>query len=380
LIWLAIFGICLFATFYVLVGYPLLLSVLARGTGRPVRPRLEFKTVTVLLPVHNGAPWLKAKLESILGLKYPRELMQILVISDASTDETDAIALDYRNRGVELLRIAKGGKALALNAGMERATGEILFFTDVRQRLQPEALERLVAYLGDPEVGVVSGELVILKGESEEEANTSLYWKYEKWLRKRMSHLGSVPGATGCIFAMHKRLARPMPPNTLLDDVFEPMAAYFAGYRVIWTEDAKAYDYPTKLSTEYPRKVRTQAGIYQIIRWFPQVLSPFHNGIWLHFMSHRFGRLMLPFLLIGILVGSFGLPWPFSALALIGQACFYGLALIDPLVPDGSTLKKLTSVTRTFVVLVLAALSASSIVFRPNKQFWSVTRIGEKRG
>jgi cellulose synthase/poly-beta-1,6-N-acetylglucosamine synthase-like glycosyltransferase len=155
---ITVFLVSALGLFYLVIGFPLLLGWWAARWNKPVRRHLEWKTVTVLLPVHNGKPWIREKLESILGLDYPQDLIQVLVISDASDDGTDEIVESFAPRGVRLIRVERGGKALALNAGMEQATGDILFFTDVRQRLEPSSLKSLVACLGDPEVGVVSGE------------------------------------------------------------------------------------------------------------------------------------------------------------------------------------------------------------------------------
>ena len=112
--------------FYIVAGYPLLLAALARWKRRPVRKRFTDTTVSVLLAVYNGEKWIRAKLESILRLDYPRARMQILAISDGSTDQTDSIVTEFQAEGVELVRVPHAGKAAALNAGMARATGEIL--------------------------------------------------------------------------------------------------------------------------------------------------------------------------------------------------------------------------------------------------------------
>ena len=114
--------------------------------------------MTVLLPAHNGARWLGAKLDSLLALDYPRELVEILVVDDGSTDATATIAREYEGRGVRLLSQPKSGKAAALNAALAEARGEILLFTDVRQPLERGALRSLLVCLGDERVGVVSGE------------------------------------------------------------------------------------------------------------------------------------------------------------------------------------------------------------------------------
>jgi biofilm PGA synthesis N-glycosyltransferase PgaC len=361
-----IFLFCAGCVLYVIVGYPLLLAILAKWRTRPISRAPIDPSVSILLPVHNGERWLAQKLDTLLELDYPRELVDILVISDGSTDATVRIARTYP---VTLLELPRGGKAVALNCAMEQARGEILFFTDVRQKIDSQALRRLVDCFADPRVGVATGELIILDGATQEEANVGLYWKYEKWIRKRLSRLDSVLGATGCIYAMRSSLAQPMPRGTILDDVYLPMLALFGGYRIVMEENARAYDSPTGLEAEFQRKVRTQAGLYQLIGQFPQLLLPW-TRMWLHFVSYKFGRLMLPFLLLGMAVSSLFLPPPWREIAIAAQALFYLLALINRWVPGTSALKRLTAPVSAFVVLIAAAGCAVSILFVPPARLW----------
>jgi hypothetical protein len=232
-----------------------------------------------------------------------------------------------------------------------------------------------MSYFADPSVGAISGELIIRDGRTQEEVNTGIYWKYEKWIRRRQSQIDSVDGATGCIYAMRRSLVVPMPANTLLDDVYLPAAALLGGYRVLWTDGAKAFDFPTPLDVEYRRKVRTQAGIYQVVRFRPELVVPFRNPIWVHFWSHKLGRLLMPFLLAGILIGTFALTRTWMLLSLGTQALFYMLVMVDPFVPEKTPIKRVTSMARTFLVLVAAALAAAGVLFQPKKEFWTVTRI-----
>ena len=361
------FLLCAGGFLYILVGYPLLLALLARIWSRPSKAGPFEPTVSVLLPVHNGEPWLEQKLQNLLALDYPREKVQIVVISDGSEDRTEEIARRYP---VQLISMGKRGKAAALNRGLQAATGEILFFTDVRQKLNTEALRRLMERFADPEVGVATGELIILDGSTQEEARVGLYWEYEKWIRKRLSRLDSVLGATGCIYAMRRALAHPMPEGTLLDDVHLPMQAFFAGYRIVMEDRALAYDSPTGLGTEFWRKVRTQAGIYQLIGQFPALLWP-GTRMWLHFVSYKLGRLLLPFLLLGLAGSSLLLPDPERWLAIGAQALFYLLALSNRWVgPRAGLLKRITSMASTFVVLVSAAFCGIALVFVPASKLW----------
>lgn len=369
---LFVFAISVASIIYVLFGYPLLLAVIAKRAARPIRKHFEPKRVSVLLPVRNGEIWLEAKLHSIFNLNYPRELLQVIVALDRCTDRSEAIARKFNS--VVVLHSTGNGKAAGLNTALTAATGEVLFYTDVRQRLDANALRQLVACLGDPNVGVASGELIILEGKTNEEANTGLYWKYEKWIRRNLSAIDSIPGATGSIYAMRRELAVKLPEDTLLDDVHQPLAAFFQGYRLILDESAKAYDYPTSLDSEFNRKVRTLAGIFQVVAHYPALLGP-RNRMWIHFLSHKIGRLALPYALIAVALSSLWLHEPLRSLALAGQALFYGLALLDYVMPDWLILKRITSPIRTFVVLVAAALVAASILFRSSKSFWKETRV-----
>jgi poly-beta-1,6-N-acetyl-D-glucosamine synthase len=244
----------------------------------------------------------------------------------------------------------------------------------VRQHLDPDSLKNLVACFADPSVGVASGELVIREGRTHEEASVGLYWRYEKWLRKRESRIHSVMGATGCIYAMRRALATPFPPGTLVDDMFLPLAAFFKGYRVIVEESARAFDYPTALETEFRRKIRTQAGVYQIIGLFPQLLTP-HNRMWLAFLSHKLARLLMPFALLLAGAASFGLSQPWRAMALGVQAVFYGVAVLDLWIPDRFTFKGISAAIRGFTVLMAAAFCAALLLLRPSENLWKETTV-----
>ncbi len=363
---------------YTLFLYPLLVHLLAARRPRPTRKEFTPRTVSVLLPVWNGEQYLARKLDSLLSLDYPAELIDILVISDASTDGTAAIARSYASRGVRLIEQPRGGKALCLNAGLAQATGEILFLTDVRQPIDPGSLRALVECFADPAVGAVSGELIIRDGHTLEESSAGLYWKYEKWLRKRLAVIDSVLGATGCIYAMRRQLAGPLPAGCLLDDMYLPLLAFHAGYRVGFEERARAYDEPAAMNSEFRRKVRTLAGNYQLMGFLPWLLTP-SNRLLLHYLSHKVARLLLPFALLALLGSAWALPFPWNWICGGGQTLFYAIAITDRWLPDGSPLKRLTSPAWTFTVLMAASFWAASILFRPKADFWGRTQVRGSR-
>jgi len=361
-------------TLYVVVLYPLLAMIWARFVAKPIEKRWTPRTVSILLPVHNGDRWLADKLRSIRELDYPQELVETIVISSASHDDTVKIANEHAGARFRVLEVDEPGKGRALNAGLAIAQGEILFFTDVRQWLAADSLRRLVENFADPKVGVVSGELVIREGNSFEEASVGLYWKYEKVIRAAQSAIGSVAGATGAIYAMRRELARTLPDRVLLDDVYQPLCAYFQGYRITWEPGAKAFDYPASLKTEFRRKVRTLAGVYETIGMFPGLLAPNHQ-LWIHFVSHKFGRLLLPYALIALLASSFFLPGQWKYLAVGAQAAFYSLALLDQVVPDQFFGKRLSAPAGTFVALMAAAVvGAGAVLFNSTDKLWKPTR------
>ena len=362
--------------FYVLIGYPLLLALLKFRAAPPVRkdPGLR-TTVSVVVAVHNGEEFIRAKLESLLALNYPRDLLDILVASDGSTDGTDGIVESFAARGVRLLRLPRGGKSAALNAAFEKVSGEILLLTDVRQALDPDALARLVSNFADPSVGVVSGELRFLNlDRSGEQADMELYWRYELWVRRRHGGIDSIFGATGCICALRRTLGAPIPTDTLDDDVAIPLRAFLQGYRVILDPEAAAFDYPTQEGGEFRRKLRTLAGLWQILVRNPKLFTR-ANRMRLHFFSHKFARLVLPWALLLACGATVALPHSsFRSFLLFDETAFVLLAAIDRFVPKKFALKRVTSPARTFLVMNAATLLAIVVFVVPPGILWGRTR------
>jgi cellulose synthase/poly-beta-1,6-N-acetylglucosamine synthase-like glycosyltransferase len=370
---LSLFLLSLLYVLWVIVVYPLVLSNLARRRPeKPLEGRFE-PSITAVIPVHNGGAFLAAKLDSVLASEWNPEKLDILVLSDGSSDDTESIAERYASTGrVRLLKLPRCGKAAALNEAFARTDREILLLTDVRQRLHPQCVSRLMNRLRDPEVAAVSGNLQIASARNQEETNVGLYWKYESWIRSNLSRHDSMLGATGPIYALRRTAARPLPPDCLLDDVWLPMQAVLDGYRSVWEEGAIAWDYPTALQTEFRRKVRTQAGIFQLLRQEPRLLKGANRSRW-HFVSLKLGRLFLPHVMLMMLLATAWLPGWWRIPALAGQLGFYALAGLDLLVPERNPLKRATAPPRAFVTLLAAAFCAQSILFVEPRRLWKVT-------
>jgi poly-beta-1,6-N-acetyl-D-glucosamine synthase len=365
--------------FYILVGYPALLALSSGRIPATVRKDISFHpTISVLLAVHNGQHFIRKKLECLLALNYPHELLDILVISDGSTDATEPIVESFANRGVRLIRVPRGGKAAAINAGLGHVNGEILFFTDVRQDLPPDSLAELVANLADPSVGAVTGEPRFLNPDiTGEQADMELYWRYELWVRRRHSSIGSACNTTGWIYALRRSLAEPIPPDTLTDDGVIPLKVICRGYRVVVEPKALAFDSPRIKGGEFRRKLRTLAGLWQVHVRLPRLFTA-ANPMRFHFLSHKSARLVLPWAILMTWLPAFLLPAsPFQRSLAFDPLVLLALASLDCWLPKSFFLKRISSPVRSFLIMNLAALLSPVVFLIPAGVLWRPTVVAD---
>jgi cellulose synthase/poly-beta-1,6-N-acetylglucosamine synthase-like glycosyltransferase len=249
---------------------------------------------------------------------------------------------------------------------VSHATGEIIIFTDTRQRLEPGAVEKLLENFADCNVGCVSGELHF-ETEGTPGLKATMYWKYERWLRHEESRIGCCMGATGAFYAIRRTLFRPLPDGLILDDVFTPLQIALQGYRVIHDARAVVWDVEAKDETqEFRRKVRTLMGNYQLLKYLPGLLRPGKIGF--QFFSHKTIRLLAPLFLVTAFVSNWFLQGAFYRAALVAQCAFYLAAALGPLVPRGWP--QVMGIPRAFVVLNSAALLAMINYFRGKSAVW----------
>ena len=285
--------------------------------------------MSLVIAMRNERINVQPKMQNCFDLDYPPGKLQVIVSLDAPTDGTDALVHDYADKGVEVAYSAvHRGKAEALNSGVAMATGEIVVFADARQQFEKNAVRELAANFADTSVGAVSGELVLLDEQAREDSNAvGAYWRYEKRLRAMESDIHSVPGATGAIYAIRRELFAPLPGGTILDDVVIPMRIVLAGKRVIFDPAARAYEFSAQgTNSEYRRKTRTLAGNYQLFAQMPELLTPWRNPIFLQLVSHKLGRLLVPYCLAALLISNLFLLHGSYVVVLAGQALFYALA------------------------------------------------------
>jgi cellulose synthase/poly-beta-1,6-N-acetylglucosamine synthase-like glycosyltransferase len=314
--WLSLVGIL-----YTYIGYPVLIWLLARlfprhWISRPITP-----SVSIVLAVHNGASLLPGKIAHLLSLDYPN-IPEIILVSDGSTDgSNELLAQQSDPRILTIILDEHSGKAVAVNAGVELSTSDVILFVDIRPEIAPGSIQELVSNFADPKVGCVAGELV-LRQSDHDPATAAIgghYWRYEQWIRSCECVFDSPVGVYGGFYAVRRVLVVPQPAGTILDDMFQPLSIIRQGYRSVLDPRARVYDtWPKKVEGEFNRKVRTLAGNFQLFQLAPWSLMP-GNRVLFQFLSHKVMRLFIPYLLIALLVSSIALSIgsrPFAVIAL----------------------------------------------------------------
>jgi cellulose synthase/poly-beta-1,6-N-acetylglucosamine synthase-like glycosyltransferase len=331
------FWSCALLLVHIFVGYPLWIWLLAHLRPRPVGLHAAVPRVSVVMAAHDASAHIRDKLASLVALDYPADHLDIIVACDGCHDETATLCREFGDPRVRVLEFAvRRGKAACLNDAAAAARGDVLLMTDVRQSLDPGALRALVANLGDPSVGAVSGELRLLDAQSCFAGGVDAYWRYEKLIRLSESRSGSTVGVTGALYALRRELFEPLPPGTVLDDVLIPMRVAAKGRRVVFEPRALVWDRASQQPLdERRRKIRTLAGNYQLLQLAPWLLSPRQNPLWFRFVSHKLLRLLGPWLLALLIIAAAGLVrhhWIY-ALALLACAACGGLVVLGRLQP-----------------------------------------------
>ena len=369
---------------YTAAGYPLLLRAIARSRP-PLVPAPLGDTppmVTVVLPAFNEERQIAAAVEALLALEYPRERLQLLVVSDGSTDATDRIVEGYAPQGVELLRIEeRGGKTRAENMAAPHIRGEIVVNTDASIRLHPGAVRALVPWFADPEVGVASGRDVSV-GDMETRANVGEtgYVNAEMDLRALETRVAGIVGASGSLYAIRKELHLLPVPEGLSRDFSAALTARRHGYRAVSVDDAICYVPRTpSLQREYRRKIRTVTRGIQTLWHNRDLLNPARHGLfaWMLF-SHKLCRWLIPWAGVAGAVGLSllalsGERW--AALPLIMALPVLALTALAWRWPAGRPLPRAVSMPAfavlSSVAILLATLRAAA---GSNQAVWEPTR------
>ncbi len=357
-----LFWVSIALILYTYIGYPILVYLLSNFYKKRTIGKYIYPTVSLIVSAYNEGKNIENKLNSLLSMDYPEERLEILIGSDGSTDSTDSIVNRFIQEKPKFMlyfyrKERREGKPNMLNLLASKAKNDILIFGDCRQRLDERAVKEIVKYFEDPKVGSVSGELYYESDDKNKiAAGLGIYWKYEKFIRKSESRLGSMLGATGALYAIRRELFPDLPADLILDDVYIPMKIVDKGYRAIFDKRAKVYDKVFKESREeFLRKTRTLAGNYQLIYYLGYLFNPFKGKISWQFFSHKFLRLMVPFLLLAVFVSNIFIVKLslFYGIFILLQITFYGLAILGG---TFNTENKLFDVPHMFCVMNLAAV------------------------
>ncbi len=281
--------------FYAYLAYPLLLRLRrAPGTMGADVGDDTLPLVTVTLPVYNEERRLAEALDAVLASDYPREKLHVVVVSDASTDDTDRIAGTYAERGVELLRLpVRQGKTAGENASRAMVRGDVVINTDASVRVAPGAIRALASAFHDPSVGVASGyDVSVSDSRAVSVQGEKGYVDFEMELRQRETAWYGIVGASGCLFAIRRDLHAEPLPDALSRDFASALVAREHGYRAVSVPDARVYvPRAGTLAVEYRRKIRTMARGLRTLWYKRHLLDPFRYGFFAFALwSHKVAR------------------------------------------------------------------------------------------
>jgi cellulose synthase/poly-beta-1,6-N-acetylglucosamine synthase-like glycosyltransferase len=359
-----LFWVLLVLAIYPFVLYPAVAYVLSRVWARPVRKSGEpTPRVSIVIAAHNEAACIRDTLANKLTLDYPRDRMEVIVVSDASVDGTDAIVQEFAGEGVRLVRQSdRQGKSAALNLGVAVATGEILVFSDANSIYEPSALRALVRSFADESVGYATGKMIYVYPDgSPIGEGCSAYMRYENMLRAVETRLGSIVGVDGGVDAMRRSLYAPLRPDALPDFVL-PLEVVRRGLRVVYEPAAVLRERSvTNRRDEYRMRVRVGLRALWSIRERPDLLNPFRYGFFAwQMLSHkvlRYGA-FVPLLLLLVVNGALAVSSEFYRILFWLQCAGYAVAIPGFLLSDRHTLPTILALPYYFVLIQVASCHA----------------------
>ena len=342
----------LFLIIYNYFLYPIAIWLIAEMRGQeeplPGLPDDKLPSVSIIVAAYNEEKVMRRKVENSLQLNYPAELMQVIVVSDGSDDETHAIVESFDDpRVLAMHEPERRGKSAAINRAAAQATGDIVVLSDANNDYGDDAIRELVKHFSADSTGAVSGAKCIYGSEGRESATgDGLFWKYETIIKKAQTKLGSITAADGEMIAIRRELLRPIDPRNINDDAAITLDVIKQGYRVLYEGGAISMEEASiNLIDDFYVKVRMTAGGYQTLANEFRMFFPPRSWFAVTFISHKILRWLVPIFLILILLSNlFLLDQPFYQVFLALQVLFYLFAFI------GWRMRKSESVPTVFYV------------------------------
>jgi len=374
-----VFWLAALLLFYVYAGYPLLLAAIGLFVRRRRPEPGYFPRLSVLIAAYNEEEAIARKIEQTLALEYPADKLEVLVLSDCSTDRTDEIVNTFPDKRVRLIRMAeRRGKTYAQNQGIKEATGEVIVFSDATAVYQSKALLYMACNYQDASVGAVSGRYQYFDttNESATGLGSMAFWNYENLIKKMQSRIRTITGCCGCIYSVRKVAYTDLPAD-IISDLVQPLQAIKKGYRVVFEDRALAYEETTQsTSEEFAMRVRVVTRAMRGLLSVPDLLQPWKFA-WTAFQlwSHKIMRWMVPLFLIVLLAANLALlEIPFYRAILALQLFFYVAAILNMLLPLHRQWKPL-GIPLFFCTLNAAALVSMVEICRGRKYVtWQTVR------
>jgi poly-beta-1,6-N-acetyl-D-glucosamine synthase len=357
-----IFWVSLFIIAYSYAGYGILLYVMVRIKKLLQKvPKLSDGTyepeVSLVVAAYNEEEFIHIKIKNTLELDYPREKLQVIFITDGSSDSTPQI---IRDSPFELLhQPERRGKVAAMNRAIGYVKAPIVVFCDANTLLNRQCIRELVKHYTDRKVGAVAGEKKVLAGADAQAAGAEgIYWKYESALKRLDSELYSVVGAAGELFSVRTHLFERAKEDTIIEDFVQSLQVCLKGYVVRYEPKAYATESASlTMRDEQKRKVRICAGAFQAMYILRELFNVFKYPVLsFQFISHRILRWTLcPVCLVLVLISNIGIVlggagWIYSLLLAL-QACFYVLAIIGWLYANKNIKLKLLYIPYYFLFM-----------------------------
>lgn len=360
-----LFWVSWLALFYHLLGYGALLWLLNLGKKKEKTVKNlsddQLPFVTIICAAYNEEQVIKAKIDSFLAMDYPQDKMQLLVISDDSSDQTNQIVSSFPNLNVKLLvQKPRAGKPSAQNLALEHIQGDLVLSTDANSMFAPEALRILVDRLySDPKLAMVSGELRLLK-QGSKQSGEGLYWRYEAWLKRLDSKFRSIICANGSLFLIKREFFGQVDPDST-DDFERTLIVLEHGYNVAYEPQACVYEEESeKASDELRRKVRIISREWAALSRHRCLLNPFRfPAISFLLISHKLIRwLVFAFVICGFISTIFLISQPFYLFAFIAQMLVYILGLLGLAAQNRGIRIPFTAIPAYLMAMIIASLLA----------------------
>jgi cellulose synthase/poly-beta-1,6-N-acetylglucosamine synthase-like glycosyltransferase len=331
--------------FYVYVGYPALLLFIRTLVGKKAIKKKEYyPNVSLIMAVYNEGEIIRKRIENILSLSYPEDNLEVLIVSDASTDNTEAIIREYESHGIQLYRQNfRQGKTEALNKAVAMATGEILVFSDADVFFKKNNIEMLIQNFYDPQVGCVAGKKIPVSNEKSFTVSEGLYWEYEFSIKRLESELGNlVSGACGLNLALRRKLYEPL--EAMAEDLLLPLVCIHKGYRTVFEPGAICYELLLpSAKDEFKRKIRIVMGGIDALSYGRNIIKSLGLLDLFQLWSHKIMRWYISFGLVIFLIINFFIKGNIYRYLLCFQVVFYSLAITGALLESGYFRMKLKS-------------------------------------